>query len=99
MRGAFEMDLCASQLFSEVVSIGANLTEGFVRATLPDRARFFSYALGSVRESIWWYAAASGTLDDAAYRRRLDVLSRERRLLVGTLHKTHDRMKNPPFRA
>ena len=99
MRGAFAMERIASQLFSAVGSIGANLTEGFSRPTLPDRARFFSYALGSVRESLWWYAAARGTLDDAAFRRRLEVLSRERRLLVGTLRKTHDRMKNPPFRA
>ena len=99
MRGAYAMDRVATQLYSAVGSIGANLTEGFSRATLPDRARFFSYALGSVRESIWWYAAARGVLEDEAYRRRLVVLARERRLLVGTLRKTHERIKDPPFRS
>ena len=98
LRRAYGMERVATQLIRAVGSIGANLTEGFSRATLPDRARFFSYALGSVRESIWWYATARDGLDDDRFRRRLAVLVRERRLLIATLRRTHDRMKNPPFR-
>jgi 23S rRNA-intervening sequence protein len=45
------------QLYRAVGSIAANIAEGYSRSSGPDRARFFEYAFGSVRESLVWYYA------------------------------------------
>ena len=98
IKRTWGLDLVAGQLMRAVGSIGANLTEAFSRPTLPDRARFFSYALGSVREGLWWYAACRDALDEDTYRNRIEELARQRRLLVGILKGVHRRMKAPAFR-
>jgi hypothetical protein len=49
------------------------------------RSRFYSYALGSVREAIWWYSALEDELGDRVVVERVESLSRIRRLLVGIL--------------
>jgi four helix bundle protein len=73
------------QLRAAVASIGANFAEGYSRPTLADRSRFYSYALGSVREAIWWYSALEDELGDRVVVERVESLSRIRRLLVGIL--------------
>ena len=52
------------QLLTAVISISANIAEGYSRPTLADRARFFSYALGSARESFSWYLGLQGIIGD-----------------------------------
>src|ERR1035437_10479927 len=43
------------QLTRAVGSISANIAEGYSRASVADRLRFYEYALGSTREAIAWY--------------------------------------------
>lgn len=71
------------QLLSAANSIPANIAEGHSRPTPPDRARFYSYALGSTRETIRWYAAIRGSLGDPETFRRFELLAHIRRLLIG----------------
>src|SRR5438105_12079113 len=71
----------AGQLYAAVTSVSANLGEGYSRSSGKDRARFFEFALGSVRESKSWYEAARPLLGDVV-RNRLDTLEEIRRLLI-----------------
>ena len=45
------------QLLSSVASIAANVAEGYSRPSAADRARFYAYSLGSLRETIVWYSS------------------------------------------
>lgn len=85
-----------SQLSRAIASIGANVAEGYSRRTGPDRSRFYSYALGSARESVIWYRHVGGALrpDDLDLRMRL--LAQQRRLLLGLL-KSVQRKAAPPL--
>jgi four helix bundle protein len=74
----------AGQLYAAVNSITASLGEGYSRSSGKDRARFFEYALGSVRESISWYQGARPVLGDVVPD-RLDNLEEIRRLLIATI--------------
>ena len=74
----------AGQLYAAVNSITASLGEGYSRSSGKDRARFFEYALGSVRESISWYQGARPVLGDVVAA-RLDNLEEIRRLLIATI--------------
>jgi four helix bundle protein len=74
----------AGQLYSAVNSITANIGEGYSRSSGKDRARFFEYALGSVRESMSWYQGARPVLGDAV-RGRLDSLEEIRRMLIAII--------------
>jgi len=58
-----------------------------------DRARFFEFALGSVRESINWYQAARPVLGDVV-RTRLNTLEELRRLLLAIIPRERER-KSP----
>ena len=49
----------AEQLIRSVDSIGANIAEGYGRASGRERARFFEFALGSAREAREWYRRAA----------------------------------------
>jgi four helix bundle protein len=89
----------ADQLCRALGSISANIAEGHSRASGPDRARFYEYALGSARESRDWYHKAARALDPGVVRRRLHVLTSIVRLLTyaiprerGAIH----RMQNGP---
>lgn len=75
----------ADQLRRAVASIGANLSEGYSRRTPVDRARFYSYALGSLRESAVWYLSLSATLPTTTLARRMGLIAQERKLLLGLL--------------
>ncbi len=85
------------QLRRAVASIGSNLAEGYSRPTLADRARFYAYALGSVRESVWWYSALRGELGDEITLARFDLLSRLRRLITGLLKSIQSRLPSTNF--
>jgi four helix bundle protein len=87
----------ADQLNRAVGSISANLGEGYGRPTLADRSRFYSYALGSIREAISWYASIEGSLGAEAVGDRIDILSRIRRLTFGLLKATQRAKGRPTF--
>lgn len=72
----------ASQLYSAIGSIGANLSEGYSRGSAKDRARFYEYALGSARESRTWYFGARHVLGEEVTHHRMEFLSHIIRLLL-----------------
>jgi four helix bundle protein len=72
----------ADQLYRSVGSIGANLAEGYSRGTGRDRARFYEYALGSVRESKDWYYKGRHILGEGIVDHRLNLLVELNRLLL-----------------
>jgi four helix bundle protein len=85
----------ASQLFTAVASIAANLAEGYSRSSGRDRARIFEYALGSARESSVWYEAVgrvlpNGTLDD-----RSEKLEEVKRILLAVIPRERSRLIRP----
>jgi four helix bundle protein len=75
-------DALIPQLSLAAASIGANIAEGYSRATGKDRARFFEYALGSTRESRHFYLAASTAFTPDELDARVEVLAEITRLLV-----------------
>jgi four helix bundle protein len=75
----------ADQLLRAAGSVSANLGEGYSRSTRADRLRFLGYALGSARECITWYHAASDTLPADLIDARLSLLMRIRSLLLGLI--------------
>ena len=77
------------QLSTAVASISANIAEGYSRPTGPDRARFYAYALGSIREAIVWYSSLSDLLPERALLDRVELLSRVRKIVLGMLKATH----------
>ena len=72
----------ASQLYEAIGSIGANLSEGYSRASSKDRARFYEYSLGSARESRTWYYEGRHVLGDTVVEHRLRFLTQIIRLLL-----------------
>jgi len=74
-----------SQLVRAVSSVGANVSEGYSRRTGSDRARFYSYALGSSREAMVWYRTVARHLEAKLLSLRMAFLVQERRLLIGML--------------
>jgi four helix bundle protein len=73
----------ADQLLRCIASTSANIGAGLGCPTSPDRARFISMALGSLRESFTWYQSASDALDQATIDHRLNDLAEIRSLLLG----------------
>ncbi len=73
------------QLLRSAASIPANIGEGYSRATNRERARFYSYSLGSVREAISWYVALADELPGGTVADRVALLTRIRRLLLGLI--------------
>ena len=74
----------SGQLYAAIGSILANIAEGYSRSSGTDRARFFEYALGSVRESITWYEGARPVLGESVTT-RLNDLEEIRRLLLAII--------------
>ncbi len=72
----------AGQLYRALGSIEANLSEGYSKGTGRDRARFYEYALGSVRESRGWYYKSRHVLTDAVALHRMRLLTQIARLLL-----------------
>src|SRR3982751_520193 len=84
----------SGQLYAAVGSITANLAEGYSRSSGKDRARIFEIALGSTRESMIWYHAATPTLGDIS-QQRLDKLEEIRRLLLAIIPRERGRLIRP----
>jgi four helix bundle protein len=72
----------ASQLYEAMGSIGANLSEGYSRASAKDRARFYEYSLGSARESRTWYFDGRHILGESVAQHRMEYLTQIIRLLL-----------------
>ncbi len=85
----------ASQLFTAVVSIAANLAEGYSRSSGRDRARIFEYALGSARESTVWYEAVARVLSEGTLIARSESLEEIKRLLLATIPRERSRLIRP----
>jgi four helix bundle protein len=86
--------LVTAQLLRALGSVGANIAEGYSRATIADRRRFFEYALGSARESEVWYEALAlpGITD------RTERLVSIRRLLLTMIRTCRTAGRDPkPF--
>jgi four helix bundle protein len=85
----------ARQLYRSVGSIAANMSEGYSRSGGADRARFFDYALGSVRESLVWYYSVRTELALSAVADRADRLVDLRRLLLTSIGIERNRRRIP----
>lgn len=72
----------SSQLYRALGSIGANIAEGFSRASGKDRARFYEYSLGSARESRDWYFKGRYVLGAQVTEHRMRNLNDLIRLLL-----------------
>ena len=81
----------ASQLYYAAGSISANIAEGYSRASGKDRARYFEYSLGSVRETMAWYRSSRPVLDAEVVTDRLDRLEEMRRMLLAIIPRERDR--------
>jgi four helix bundle protein len=75
----------SDQLYRALGSIGANLVEGYSRSTGRDRARFYTYALGSARESRDWYYKARFALGEELAGDRMRILSEVVRQLLSII--------------
>ena len=64
----------SDQLYSAVGSIGANIAEGYSKASKKDQARFYEYSLGSARESRDWYFKARHVLGNEVALHRIRLL-------------------------
>jgi four helix bundle protein len=76
------------QLLTAIGSITANIAEGYSRPSVADRTRFFTYALGSIREAAAWYQLLRPPGDQPEIDDRLARLSRIRRMVLGLLGRT-----------
>ncbi|QXD16252.1 four helix bundle protein [Rhodocaloribacter litoris] len=72
----------AEQLYGALGSIGANIAEGYSRASGRDRARYYEYALGSARECRSWYYQARHVLGDEVITHRMKCLEQVIRMLL-----------------
>jgi four helix bundle protein len=70
----------ADQLYRSVGSIGANIAEGYSRASGREKARFYEYALGSAREARDWYYKSRHVIGERSTE-QMDLLSQIARLL------------------
>ena len=75
----------APQLYAGIVSIEANIGEGYSRSSGKDRALKFEYALGSVRECMSWYKGSLPILGEEIVTKRRTKLEEIRRLLLATI--------------
>lgn len=75
----------ADQLYRSLGSVSANIAEGYSRGSRRERAHFYEYSLGSVRESRDWYYKARHILGETATAHRLAVLNQILKLLLVTL--------------
>ena len=85
------------QLRRAVASISANLSEGYSRRTPSERVRFYSYALGSIREATVWYTTVRAHMPSGRLQHRMALIAQVRRLLLGMLGSVN-RAGATPFR-
>src|SRR5205809_5119790 len=72
----------SDQLYRAVGSVSSNVGEGYSRSTGRDRARFYSYALGSAREGRDWYYKGRHVLEESVTNHRLDLMTQIIRMLL-----------------
>lgn len=75
----------ADQLYRAASNVSSNISEGYSRGTGKDRARFYEYALGSVRECRDWYYKARHVLDPSVVKHRLGICTELIRLMLKTI--------------
>ena len=75
----------ADQLYRSVGSISANVTEGYSRKSLKEKARFYEIALGSARESKDWYFKSRHILDKKMVLHRITLLTSVIKLLLSMI--------------
>jgi four helix bundle protein len=81
-----------AQLIDATGSVSANIGEGYSRWSRADRLRFLGYALGSARECLTWYESSRDLLLDETIETRLQLVSRNRSLLLGLIGS----LRHPP---
>jgi len=72
----------ADQLCRAAGNVSSNIAEGYSRGTGKDRARFYEYALGSVRECRDWAYKARNVLTKNVACHRIDLCTQVIKLLV-----------------
>jgi len=72
----------ADQLYRAASNISSNIAEGYSRVTGKDRAQFYEYALGSVRESRDWYYKSRRVLPARVIEHRLGLCTELAKLLL-----------------
>lgn len=72
----------ADQLLRASGSVSANIEEGFSHRTGKERVRFYTYALGSARETRGWYFKSRHVLKAKAVSHRIDLITQVIRLLL-----------------
>lgn len=85
------------QLFRAASNVSPNISEGYSRGTGKDRARFYEYALGSVRECRDRYYKARHVLDETVIQHRLILCTQLTRLMLKTIPR--ERAVNQRVRA
>ena len=66
----------ADQLHRASGAISSDIAEGYSRRSGKDQARFYEYALGSVRESRDWYYKGRHVLGEQVAEHRMELLTR-----------------------
>jgi four helix bundle protein len=85
----------SAQLYKAIGSISADISEGYSRSGGRDRARFFEYALGSVRETRDWYLRALPVLGEERVFAVLDVLEEIIRMLLAIIPRERENDQRP----
>jgi four helix bundle protein len=81
------------QLLDAVLSISANIAEGYSRTTGPDRAKFFEYAHSSARESREWLFKSRKVIGRELATAHIILTTRIMKILVTTIpHVRAERM-------
>jgi len=73
---------CVDQIERACAKISPCIAEGYSRGTGRDRARFYEYAIGSLREARDWYYKSRHVLKAAVYKHRLEVMEESLKLLL-----------------
>ena len=82
----------ANQLYRAAGNISANISEGYSRHTGKQRALYYEYALGSVRETRDWYYKGRHILSKAVVDHRLELSTSIIRLALKMTY--HERTTN-----
>lgn len=85
----------ADQLFRAASNVSRNISEGYSRGTGKDRARFYKYSLGSVRECRDWYYKARHVLDEAVIQHRVSLCTQLTRLMLKTIPRERSLNQRP----
>ena len=79
----------SDQLYRAAGAVNSNIAEGYSRSSAKDRARFYEYALGSLRESRNWYHLGRHVLGEIASGHRLELTTRIIRLTLAMVQNEH----------